>query len=118
MLLPSLITSAHPTCVHDVSRRRIQGAAGIWRTSCMLAVATVGLSGCTTLPNGHGWGQDVTVAPGWERVRESAAHALADLWVWAPLARAAATQVDHGDRRISSQRDGVEQRSAQRSSRR
>jgi membrane-associated phospholipid phosphatase len=94
MILVSLTSSEHPIHIHNVSRHRMQ------RASWML-LAALGLSGCTTLPNGHGWGQDVTVAPGWERVRESAVHAASDPWVWAPLAGAAVTQVDHFDRRIS-----------------
>jgi membrane-associated phospholipid phosphatase len=69
--------------------------------SALLAIAMLWLTGCATLPNGHGWGQDVTVTPGWERVRESAAHAASDPWVWAPLAGAAVLQVDHWDHRIS-----------------
>lgn len=59
------------------------------------------LAGCATLPNGRSWGEDVTLAPGWERVRAAALNAARDPWVWAPLAGAAVTQVDHIDRRIS-----------------
>ena len=69
-----------------------------------LSVSTLtalALAGCASLPNGHGWGQDVTLAPGWPRVRASAVEALSDPWVWAPLAGAAALQVDGFDHRLS-----------------
>jgi membrane-associated phospholipid phosphatase len=58
-------------------------------------------SACTTLPNGRGWGEDATYRPGWERIKESAAEAARDPWVWAPLAGAAVFQIDHWDRRAS-----------------
>lgn len=64
-------------------------------------LAAVSLTGCATLPNGHRWGGDVTIAPGWARVRSAAVQAASDPWVWAPLASAAALQVDHFDHRVS-----------------
>ncbi len=66
------------------------------------ALAVLSSTGCATLPNGRGWGEDVTIAPGWARVRASAVSAATNPWVWAPLAGAAATQIDHWDQRISS----------------
>jgi membrane-associated phospholipid phosphatase len=72
----------------------------VWRF--VVALAVLCSTGCTTLPNGHRWGEDVTIAPGWERVRASAVSAATDPWVWAPLAGAAVTQVDHWDQKISS----------------
>jgi membrane-associated phospholipid phosphatase len=77
----------------------------MWRSFNWLLLATLAatlaLSGCGTLPNGRRWGEDVTVTPGWERVRESAVNAATNPWVWAPLAGAAVTQVDHWDHKIS-----------------
>jgi membrane-associated phospholipid phosphatase len=67
----------------------------------LLVATTFGVTGCATLPDGRRWGEDVTIAPGWERVRTSALNAAKDPWVWAPLAGAALTQVDHVDRKIS-----------------
>lgn len=64
-------------------------------------LAALSLAGCATLPDGHRWGGDVTVRPGWARARAAAVHAIADPWVWAPLAGAGALQVDHFDRRLS-----------------
>ena len=59
------------------------------------------LAGCGTLPSGHGWGEDATWRPGWERVRDSAVNAARDPWVWAPLAGAAAMQIDDFDERTA-----------------
>ncbi len=59
------------------------------------------LAGCATAPGSRNWGQNVTVAPGWARVRRAAWSAATDPWVWGPLAGAAALQVDHFDHRVS-----------------
>ena len=59
------------------------------------------LGACGTLPSGRGWGEDATFTPGWARVRDSAVNAARDPWVWAPLAGAAAFQIDDWDRRTS-----------------
>jgi membrane-associated phospholipid phosphatase len=59
------------------------------------------LSGCTTLPNGHGWGEDATYRPGWERVKTSATGAARDPWVWAPLLATGVLQIDSWDRKVS-----------------
>jgi membrane-associated phospholipid phosphatase len=64
-------------------------------------LTALSLAGCATLPNGHRWGGDVTLAPGWARVRAAAARAAGDPWVWAPLAGAAALQIGNFDHRIS-----------------
>jgi hypothetical protein len=71
------------------------------RRLAILPVASIVLGGCGTLPNGHLWGEDATVHPGWERVRASAVSAARDPWVWAPLLGAAIFQVDDWDRRTS-----------------
>ena len=60
------------------------------------------LTGCATLPDGGRWGEAVTAAPGWSRIRGAAAAAATDPWVWAPLVGAAGLQIDGFDRRISS----------------
>lgn len=65
------------------------------------ALTALSLGGCATLPNGHRWGGDVTVAPGWARVRSAAVRAVRDPWVWAPLAGAAALQIGNFDHRLS-----------------
>jgi len=72
-------------------------------TRCLLAVIVLGCyaTGCGTLPNGRGWGEDATVAPGWDRVRAAAAKSAKDPWVWGPLIGAAVFQIDDWDRRTS-----------------
>jgi len=59
------------------------------------------LSGCATLPDGNGWGEQATLTPGWDRVRQSAVNAASDPWTWGPLLGAAAFQIDDFDRRTS-----------------
>jgi hypothetical protein len=71
------------------------------RISFLVIVCTASLCGCSTLPNGRGWGEDATFRPGWERVRVAASNAARDPWVWAPLAGAAVFQIEDWDRRTS-----------------
>ena len=59
------------------------------------------LCGCSTLPNGRGWGQDATIKPGWEAVRESAIRAAKSPYTWAPLAGAALLQVGDWDSELA-----------------
>lgn len=57
--------------------------------------------GCQSLPHDRLWGREVTASPGWTRFAAAARDAAADPWVWAPLAGAAALQIDDADHRIS-----------------
>lgn len=59
------------------------------------------LYGCSTLSNGRGWGQDATIKPGWEAVRESAVRAAKSPYTWAPLAGAALLQIGDWDSEIA-----------------
>lgn len=59
------------------------------------------LSGCGTMQNGRGWGQDATLTPGWDRVGRAALNALAAPETWATAAGAAAFQIGHADRNVS-----------------
>ncbi|MGD9599896.1 MAG: phosphatase PAP2 family protein [Steroidobacteraceae bacterium] len=59
------------------------------------------LAGCGTLPGGRAWGEDATLAPGWQRVREAAWSAARNPRVWVPLAGAALLQVSDWDRDIA-----------------
>lgn len=70
-----------------------------WVLACLLAI--VGASGCATLPDGSVWGENATLAPGWERVRTSALNAARDPYVWVPLAGAAAFQISDWDREVA-----------------
>jgi hypothetical protein len=71
------------------------------RTTLFAILCVLVLGACGTLPSGRGWGEDATFTPGWDRVRASAMSAARDPWVWAPLAGAAAFQIDDWDRRTS-----------------
>src|SRR5512138_2876270 len=73
------------------------------KIACVALVISIGLtcSACGTLPSGGTWGDSATIRPGWARVGQAARDAASDPWVWAPLATAAALQVDNLDRRTS-----------------
>jgi hypothetical protein len=70
-------------------------------TQTLLILLALLLGGCGTLPSERGWGEDATIAPGWERVGSAAREAAADPWVWAPLIGAAVLQVEDWDRRTA-----------------
>jgi len=59
------------------------------------------LCGCSTLPNGRGWGQDATYKPGWQAVRDSAVRAAKSPYTWAPLAGAAVLQIGDWDSEVA-----------------
>lgn len=59
------------------------------------------LQGCGTLSTGHGWGQDATITPGWDKVGRAAVNALTSPAVWLPAAGAVALQYRDLDGRIS-----------------
>ena len=58
-------------------------------------------NGCGTLSNGRIWGQNATLTPGWDRIKESAAKAALSPETWVPVAASLALQVDNMDKRIS-----------------
>jgi hypothetical protein len=52
------------------------------------------------MANGRGWGQDATLAPGWDRVGQAAWKAATAPATWAPAAGALALQVGSADRNL------------------
>lgn len=66
-----------------------------------VSLTVLAVAGCATLPDSHRWGGDVTIAPGWVRVRTAAVQAATDPWVWAPLAGAGVLQAGNFDHRLS-----------------
>ena len=58
------------------------------------------LSGCGTLPNGRGWGQDASLTPGWGRIGRAAKEAALATETWAPAAGALALQIGNADRHV------------------
>ena len=72
--------------------------------SILLFLSTLSLmmlEGCGTLSNGRKWGQDATLTPGWDRIKESAVNATLSSETWGPVAGALALQIDDMDNRIS-----------------
>jgi hypothetical protein len=65
-----------------------------------LMVVAVFLNGCTT-PGPHAWGEDVSFAPGTQRLRDAASSAARSPRVWVPLAGAALLQINGWDRKVS-----------------
>lgn len=65
-----------------------------------LMVVVVSLYGCTTL-GPHAWGEDVSFAPGAQRLRDAAGSAVRNPRVWVPLAGAALLQINGWDRKVS-----------------
>src|SRR5688572_15756168 len=59
------------------------------------------LTGCGTMSNGRGWGQDVNMLPSPTHVGHAAWNALTDPWTWVPIAGALVLQVENFDERIS-----------------
>lgn len=55
---------------------------------------------CSTLANGSGWGQDASLAPGWERIGRAAKSAALATETWVPAAGALALQIGHADRNV------------------
>jgi membrane-associated phospholipid phosphatase len=64
-------------------------------------ISIVFISGCGTMPNGRGWGQDATLFPGWEKVGNAALHAAKSPGTWVPVAGALVLQIDNWDHRVS-----------------
>jgi membrane-associated phospholipid phosphatase len=64
-------------------------------------VGVLALAACGTLPDGHRWGQDVTMEPGWKRVGSAAAQAVRNPNFWAPLLVGGVLQIDNWDHRLS-----------------
>jgi len=53
------------------------------------------------LQNGRGWGQDATLAPGWDRISRAAWNAAASPATWGPAAGVLAFKVGNADRNLS-----------------
>jgi len=67
----------------------------------MVLCILTSLTSCGTLKNGHGWGQDATFTPGWNRIGDAAFNAATLPETWIPLAGALIFRVDSLDKRLS-----------------
>ena len=76
----------------------IQRGVG-WRW--LVVYSMVLLTGCGTLPNGRGWGQDATFSPGWQRVGQAARDAALAPATWIPAAGALIFQAGDIDRKLA-----------------
>jgi len=59
------------------------------------------ITGCGSLQNGRGWGQDATLLPGWDRLRSAAVSTATSPHVWVPTGMALLLQIDHADKQLS-----------------
>jgi len=66
-----------------------------------LAFIVIAMTGCATLQNGRGWGQDAIFPVDLKRIPRAAFNALLDLQTLIPAAGALAFTVDHFDRNVS-----------------
>jgi hypothetical protein len=67
----------------------------------LLACTITVVSGCGTLPNGRGWGQDATLLPGWRKIGHAALNAALSPATLAPAAGALVFQIDGWDEKVS-----------------
>lgn len=70
------------------------------REFTVVAVAGVIATGCSTLPNGRGWGEDVTFLPEPRRVSHAAWDGASAPGTWLPIAAALLLQLDDMDSRL------------------
>jgi len=72
-----------------------------WLSLALVLCFVQMLTGCGTLANGRGWGQDATLFPGWDRVGKAALNAALEPETWAPAAGAGLFQIGSFDRNVS-----------------
>jgi hypothetical protein len=53
------------------------------------------------LPNGHRWGEDATLSPGWSRAGQAALNAAASAATWIPAVSALAFRASRADKNVS-----------------
>ena len=67
----------------------------------MPILVLVCISGCGTLANGRGWGQDATLFPSAKRISKAAFNSLKDPDTWVPAAGAAVFWIGEWDEKVS-----------------
>ena len=72
-----------------------------WGWRWLIVYSLLLLTGCGTLPNGRGWGQDATLSPGWQRVGQAARDAALAPETWIPAAGALVFQAGNIDRKLA-----------------
>ena len=84
-----------------VSIRGKRSQEPIWSGLVLVLFSLTMSTGCCTLPNGRGWGQDATLFPGWHRVGKAALNAALEPETWAPVAGAVIFQIGSLDQNLS-----------------
>lgn len=72
-----------------------------WLTLSLVLCSMKLFTGCGTLANGQGWGQDATLCPGWDRVGKAALNAALEPETWLPVAGATVSQIGSLDRNLA-----------------
>jgi membrane-associated phospholipid phosphatase len=67
----------------------------------LLLCTNIFFSGCGTMRNNRGWGQDATLSPGWGRVGQAARTAASAPETWGAAVGALAFQIGHADRNVA-----------------
>lgn len=67
----------------------------------MALLCAVALTGCATMENGRGWGEDATIAPNGANLWRALKAAATDPHTWLPAAGAAVFAADGLDRKVS-----------------
>jgi PAP2 superfamily len=85
------------TAIRRTAVAELTGRVTLWGL-CVIALSLVG---CGTLPNGHRWGEDATLWPGFSRLGSSALQAARDPVTWLPAAGAVVFDAGKLDNRVS-----------------
>lgn len=91
------IARSHPSRPANVAGWR----DAFWWRWAMLLLGVLVLSGCGTMRNGRGWGQDAIYPVSWERVQTAAYNAFFDYQTLIPAAGALIFTIDDWDERAS-----------------
>lgn len=74
---------------------------GRWLQFASVLLLGLCATGCSTLPNGRGWGQDAIYPLQWKRIPQAAKNALLDPATWIPAAGAALFAIDDWDEKTA-----------------
>lgn len=71
-----------------------------WYKSITVLVLIVVMSGCSTMPNGRGWGKDVSFG-NWNKIKRAAVNAATDPETWVPALGAVVMSIGDLDKEVS-----------------
>jgi hypothetical protein len=87
--------------VNGFLNNKLPETSPVFHLLFLALIALTVFQGCGTLSNGRGWGQDATLTPGWDRIKESAVNAALSPETWGPVAGAIVLQINDMDKGIS-----------------